>query len=42
MVIRFWEHESIESALAALVGVLGSRRTRFEPKLEAPNPGDGS
>ena len=41
-VIRFWEHESIESAVAALVGVLGRGRARFKPKLEEPDPCDGA
>jgi len=38
-VMRFWEHESIESAVAEVVGVLADGRARPEPGREEPEPG---
>src|SRR5262252_3177088 len=38
-VIRFWEHESIESAVATLVDLLARGRTGLEPKLDQPDSG---
>src|SRR5712692_1351959 len=38
-VMRFWEHESIESAVAEVVGVLASGKARPEPGREEPEPG---
>jgi DNA mismatch endonuclease, patch repair protein len=46
-VMRFWEHESIDSAVAAVVGVLARGRARREPGRgeepahEDPVPGAG-